>query len=149
MNPCIVGDPAEDGNLFYEYLMRYENKVRRFLMNSGGLGEIPNPQNPRIPKRPANRPWKNGIAYVVRALFRNTATWSDYPDFGSKVLTAGVRDEHGRIFDMGRFDPRRLYDPATKDEMVSKLNRERVQHLERFPKLDPRIKEAVIQTHLL
>ena len=149
MNPFIVGDPAEDGNLFYEYLKRYENKVRCFLMNSGGVGEIPNPQNPRIPKRPANRPWKNGIGYVLRALFRHTATWSDYPDFGSKVLTAGVRDEHGKIFDMGGFDPGRLYDRATREEMVSKLNRERVHHLERFPSLDPRIKEAVIKTHLL
>lgn len=149
MNEFIVGDPAEDGNLFYEYLKRYQNKVRCFLMNSGGVGEIPNPRNPRIPKRPANRPWKNGIGYVARALFRDTATWSDYSDFGTKVLAAGVRDEHGRIFDMGRFDPRRLYDPANREEMVSKLNRERVQHLERFPKLDPRIKEAVVKTHLL
>ena len=149
MNAFIVGDPAEDGNLFYEYLKRYQSKVRCFLMNSGGVGEIPNPQNPRIPERPANRPWKNGIGYVTRALFRNTATWSDYPDFGTKVLTGGVRDEHGKIFNMGRFDPHRLYDPATREEMVSKLNRERVHHLERFPNLDPRIKEAVIKTHLL
>ncbi len=50
---------------------------------------------------------------------------------------------------MGRFDPHRLYDPATREEMVTKLNRERVEHLERFPNLDRRIKEAVIKTHLL
>jgi phosphoenolpyruvate carboxykinase (ATP) len=149
MNAFIVGDPAEEGNLFYEYLKRYENKVRCVLMNSGGVGEIRDPENPTIPMRPANRPWKTGIGYVSRALFRNTATWSDCPDFGTKVLTAGVRDEHGKIFDMGRFDPRQLYDPATREEMVRKLNRERVHHLERFPNLDPKIKEAVIQTHLL
>jgi len=149
MNEFIVGDPAEEGNMFYEYLKRYESKVRCFLMNSGGAGEIPDPQNPRTPKRPANRPWKNGIGYVTRALFRNTAVWSDYLDFGTRVLTAGVYDEKGKVFDMSKFDPRRLYDVAAREDMVKKLNWERVQYLERFPGLDPKIKEAITKTHLL
>jgi len=150
MNEFIVGDPAEEGNIFYEYLKRYESKVRCFLMNSGGVGEIPDPgNNPRTPKRPASRPWKNGIGYVTRALFRNTAVWSDYPDFGTRVVSAGVYDEKGKVFDMSKFEPRRLYDTATREEMGKKLNRERVQYLERFPGLDPRIKEAITKTHLL
>ena len=148
MNEFIVGDSAEEGNIFYEYLKRYESKVRCFLINSGGVGEIPDPQNPRTPKRPANRPGKNGVGYVTRALFRNTAVYSDYPDFGTRVLTAGVYDEKGQIFDMSKFDPRRLYGTARED-MVKKLNWERVQYLEQFPSLDPRIKEAITKTHLL
>ncbi len=150
MNEFIVGDPAEEGNIFYEYLKRYESKVRCFLMNSGGVGEIPDSgNNPHAPKRPASRPWKNGIGYVTRALFRNTAVWSDYPDFGTRVVGAGVYDEKGKVFDMSKFEPRRLYDTATREDMGKKLNRERVQYLERFPGLDPRIKEAITETHLL
>ena len=148
MNEFIVGDSAEEGNIFYEYLKRYESKVRCFLINSGGVGEIPDPQNPRTPKRPANRPGKNGVGYVTRALFRNTAVYSDYPDFGTRVLTAGVYDEKGQIFDMSKFDPRRLYG-AAREEIAKKLNWERVQYLEQFPSLDPRIKEAITKTHLL
>ena len=149
MNEFIVGDPAEEGNLFYEYVKRYENKVRCFLMNSGGVGEIPDSQNPGIPKRPANRPWKNGIGYITRSLFRGTAVWADYRDFGTKVVTGGVYDEKGNVFDLSRFDPRSLYDVATREEMVRKLNWERVQHLERFPTLDPTIKEAIRKSHFL
>jgi len=148
MNEFIVGDSADEGNIFYEYLKRYESKVRCFLINSGGVGEIPDPQNPRTPKRPANRPGKNGVGYVTRALFRNTAVYSDCPDFGTRVLTAGVYDEKGKIFDMSKFDPRRLYG-AAREDMVKKLNWERVQYLEQFPSLDPRIKEAITKTHLL
>jgi len=150
MNEFIIGDPTQEGNIFYEYLKRYESKVRCFLMNSGGVGEIPDSgNNPRTPKRPASRPWKNGIGYVTRALFRNTAVWSDYPDFGTRVVSAGVYDEKGKVFDMSKFEPRRLYDTATREEMGKKLNRERVQYLERFPGLDPRIKETITKTHLL
>ena len=150
MNEFIIGDPAEEGNIFYEYLKRYESKVRCFLMNSGGVGEIPDlGNNPRTPKRPASRPWKNGIGYVTRALFRNTAVWSDYPDFGTRVVSAGVYDEKSKVFDMSKFEPRRLYDTATREEMGKKLNRERVQYLELFPGLDPRIKETITKTHLL
>ncbi len=148
-NPFIVGDPAQEGNMFYEYLKRYEKKVRCFLMNTGGVGEVLDPQNPLIPKRQASRPWKSGIGYITRALFRGVAVWSECPDFGTKVVTDGVYDEKGSIFNMNRFDPYRLYDAATRQDMVRKLNKERVQYLERFPTLDPQIKEAITRTHLL
>lgn len=143
MNEFIVGDPAEEGNMFYEYLKRYENKVRCFLMNTGGVGENPDPQNPLILRRAANRPGKNGIGYITRALFRNSAVWSDYPDFGTKAITAGVDEEMGKIFDMDRFDPHQLYDTETREKMVKELKRERIQYLERFPNLDPNVKKAI------
>jgi phosphoenolpyruvate carboxykinase (ATP) len=148
MNEFIVGDPAEEGNTFYEYLKRYESKVRCFLINSGGVGEVPNPKDPRAPIRPVIRPGKSGVGYLTRALFRNTAVYSDYTDFGTRAVTAGVFDETGKIFDMNKFDPRRLYG-AEREDMVKKLNRERVQFLEKFPTLDPRIKGAIAKTHLL
>jgi phosphoenolpyruvate carboxykinase (ATP) len=143
MNEFIVGDLAEEGNMFYEYLKRYESKIRCFLMNTGGVGEIPNPQNLIFPLQFAHRPGKKGIGYMTRALFRDTAMWSDFPDFGTKVVTGGVYDEDGDIFNMNAFNPYQLYDVATREELVKNLKRERIRHLERFPNLDPRIKEAI------
>jgi len=148
-NPFIVGDPAEEGNIFYEYLKRFEGKVRSFLLNTGGVGEVPNPENRAAPKRAANRPWKNGIGYVTRALFRDSGEWDADPDYGTRVLTSGVTDEHGKIYDMKRFDPRRLYGNAEREGLVRALNRERVEYLERFPALDAAVAKSIKDTHLL
>lgn len=149
MNPFIIGDPAEEGNLFYEFLSRHQDKVKTYLLNTGGVGEIPNPSHPLTPKRLARRPWKDGIGLVTRALFRNSGVWADYPDFGTRLLVGGVYDEEGNPYDMSLFDPRRLYDDAARQEMVRALNRQRVARLEEFPNLDPRVKEAILRTHLL
>jgi len=142
-NPFVVGDPTEEGNMFYDYLKRYESKIRCFVMNTGGVGEIPDPENPLAPLRPANRPMKPGIGYVTQAMLRNTAVWSESSDFGTRVVTAGVYDERGRVFDMAPFDPFALYEPAVREKMVRDLQAERVEYLERFPGLDPKIGSAV------
>lgn len=148
-NPFIVGSPDEEGNMFYEYVQRYRDKVRCFVMNTGGVGELRDPADRSAIVRESNRPWKNGIGYVTRAIFRETAVWHQEPDFGTRVLVDGVYDEKGDIFDMSEFSPREHYDEATREEMVRDLNRERVEYLRKFPKLDPTIVEAVESTHLL
>jgi phosphoenolpyruvate carboxykinase (ATP) len=148
-NPFIVGDPAEEGNLFYSYLLRYQEKVRCFFMNTGGVGEIPDPQAPGRPKRQAARPWKSGIGYITRALFRGAGTWEENPDFGTKVLTGGVTGAGDAPFDMTPFDPRAAYPVADREALATALNRERLAHLERFPTLDPAIVAAFKQSHRL
>jgi len=148
-NPFIVGDRAHEGNMFFEFLNRYRDQIRSFVMNTGGVGEISNSADPRRPKRPANRPWKNGIGYISRAVFRDSAVWADDPDFGTRVVVGGVTDEQGREFDMDRFDPRKLYDTETRETMVKALNRERVEYLDQFSGLDPKIREALVETHRL
>ncbi|HUW82932.1 MAG TPA: phosphoenolpyruvate carboxykinase (ATP) [Phycisphaerae bacterium] len=148
-NPFMIGHAAEEGNMFYEYVNRYRDKIRCFLMNTGGVGEIPNPEDPAKPKRPPNRPWKPGIGYITCAVFRESAVWTRDPDFGTRVLVDGVIDEKGDIFDMDALDPKRLYDDETRVEMVKKLNQERVEYLQKYDKLDPKIVDAITSTHLL
>lgn len=148
-NPFIVGSPDVEGNIFLDFLNRYRDKVRSFLMNTGGVGEIPMPGNPSSPQRPATRPWKTGIGYITRAVFREEAVWADDPDYGTRFVVGGVTDEKGDAFDMDRFDPRKVYDNEMREEMVKTLNRERVEYLEKFTRLDPKIREAVVRTHRL
>jgi phosphoenolpyruvate carboxykinase (ATP) len=143
-NPFIVGPEGEEGNMFYEFVKRYENKVRCFVMNTGGVGELMNPEKPgEVIKKPV-RPWKSGIGYMTRALFRNTARWADSPDYGTKVLVGGVTDTYGNHYDMDRFDLNQAYESEeVKNEMIVKLNKERIKHLEQFTTLDPNILAAM------
>ena len=139
-NPFIVGDKGEEGNMLYEFVKTYEDKIRCFVMNTGGVGELTNPEEPgKIIKQPV-RPWKNGIGYMTRAVFRNTARWADSPDYGTKVLVGGVTDEHGNHYDMDGFDLKRVYDSdETRNKMITDLNKERIEYLERFTFLDGKI----------
>lgn len=142
-NPFIVGDEGEEGNIFYEFVKKYEKKVRCFLMNTGGVGEIRNPQNPLKIKRPAHRPWKSGIGYISRAIFRGSAKWKDYPDFGTKVLVSGVTDGKNKPFNMERYNPLKAYDASTREKMVKELNRERIEWLEKYPSFASDIVKAM------
>jgi len=148
-NPFTVGDPDEEGNLFFEFINRYHDKVRSFLMNTGGVGQIPTPGDPLNPKRPAVRPWKNGIGHITLAVFRNEAIWADDPDYGTRFVAGGVTDEKGNDFDMHPFDPREVYDAEQREALVKALNKERVDYLENFARLDPKIRDAVVKTHRL
>ncbi len=141
-NPFIVGPPEEEGRLFYEFLCRHGSKIRCFLMNTGGVGELRDPSDPSKVVRQPERPWKSGIGFVTRAVFRGTALWAEDPDFGTRVLVGGVTDEHGNPYDMERFDPRKLYDTATRERLVRGLRRERREYMEKFSGLDPGIAQA-------
>jgi len=143
-NPFIVGDEGKEGNMFYEFVKRYEDKIRCFVMNTGGVGELMDPEKPgKIIKRSV-RPWKNGIGYMVRAVFRNTARWADSPDYRTKVLVGGVTDEHGNHYDMDGFDLRRVYESdEVRNKMITDLNKERIAYLEQFTSLDDKIISAM------
>lgn len=148
-NPFIVGPEGEEGNLFYEYLNRYRDKVRCFVLNTGGVGgsAVKNEQGEWVAPEPACRPWKEGVGYITRALFRETTEWAVHPDFGTRVLVGGVLDSRGQVYDLDRFDPRRYYDTNTYDEIVGSLNQRRLEHLEQFAELEPNIVETFLQTH--
>ncbi len=143
-NPFIVGDEGEEGNIFYEFVKRYEDKIRCFIMNTGGVGELRDPEDrTRVIKEPV-RPWKSGIGYITRAIFRNTARWDDSTDYGTKILVGGVTDLHGERYDMALLNPKRVYDSEeTRNKLVTDLNKERIAYLEQFKTLDENILAAM------
>lgn len=136
-NPFIVGSEEIEGNMFYEFVKKFEGKIRCFLMNTGGIGEKRDSKGNLLIG--PTRPWKTGIGYMTRALLRNTARWADEPYYGTKVLVGGVTDHEGNHFDMDPFDLRLVYDKESLEKMVYSLNKERIEYLEKFPKLDPKI----------
>jgi phosphoenolpyruvate carboxykinase (ATP) len=140
-NPFIVGDEGQEGNMFYEFVKRYQDKIKCYIMNTGGVGEIRD-ANKKITRMPA-RPWKNGIAYMTRAILRNTARWEEDPNYSTKVLVGGVTDVDGNGYDMEQFNLNSLYDAETSKGMISQLNKERIEHLEQYATLDPKILSAM------
>ncbi len=140
-NPFIVGDEGKEGNMFYEFVKKYQHKIRCFIMNTGGVGEILDSKG-NITRKPI-RPWKSGIGYMTRAVFRNTALWIDSPNYGTKVLVGGVTDIQGDHYDMEQFELKTVYDDALLNKMVIELNEERIQYLEKFSSLDPKILVAM------
>ena len=142
-NPFIVGDEGEEGNIFYEFVKKYQDKVRCFVMNTGGVGELRDAKDPSKVIRQPVRPWKSGIGYITRAIFRNTAKWVDDPDYGTRSLVGGVTDLRGEDYSMARLDPKQVYDDETRSKLVTDLNKERVAYLEKFGSLDDNIKETM------
>ncbi len=140
-NPFIVGDEGKEGNMFYEFVKKYQHKIKCYIMNTGGVGEVRD-KDGKVIRMPV-RPWKNGIGYMTRAILRNTARWEDDPNYGTKVLVGGVTDIDGNSYDMEQFNLNNLYDKDTLKEMISKLNRERIEHLEKYPTLDSKILEEM------
>ena len=145
-NPFTVGDEGEEGNMFYEFAKKYEDKIRCFVMNTGGVGELRDPEDPSKVIRQPVRPWKSGIGYITRAIFRNTAKWADDPDYGTRSLVGGVTDLHGERYGMARLDPKQVYDDETRNKLVTDLNKERIAYLEQFGSLDDNIKAAMKST---
>jgi len=140
-NPFIVGDEGKEGNMFYEFVKKYEHKIRCFIMNTGGIGEITDSSG-KVVKKP-NRPWKNGIGYITRAILRNNVVWSESPDYGTKVVIGGVTDSQGNAYDMEQFDLKAVYDDEKLNELILELNKERILYLEKFTSLDPKIISAM------
>jgi phosphoenolpyruvate carboxykinase (ATP) len=140
-NPFIVGSEGVEGNMFYEFVKKYQDKIKCYIMNTGGVGEIRDKEG-NILRSPV-RPWKNGIGYMTRAILRNTARWEEDPWFKTKVLVGGVTDIDGNHYDMEQFNINTLYDKDTLKEFITKLNRERIEYLEEYLTLDPKIISAM------
>jgi phosphoenolpyruvate carboxykinase (ATP) len=137
-NPFIVGDKATEGNMFYQFLQTHRHKVRAFLLNTGGVGEIPSTNQHSLPAQAVTRPWKDGVGWFLNGLFRNTIQWEEYPDFGTKIPGGGVLQVESR-----KFDPRAYYDVSYRETSVGQLNRHRLEYLKKFRGLEEKIIKGV------
>ncbi len=138
-NPFIVGDYAEEGNRFYEYIKKNPEKTQCYLLNTGGVGEIieKDAEGNRIIKQKVKRVEINEMAGIIRGIVRGTIKWKKDPFFGMLV----PEDVEG--VDMAKYDPRKFYPPQEIDRMVSELKKEREAWLNKFPGLKKEIVNAL------
>jgi phosphoenolpyruvate carboxykinase (ATP) len=135
-NPFIIGDEAQEGNWFHEFLKNHKDKVQYYLLNTGGVGE--RREGPeRILKQPILRAEIPEMAAIIRGIVRGTIEWEKEPYFETFVpkRVNGVQ--------MAKFDLTRFYSEPTIKDYVKKLKNERMEWLRKFKTLDPAVAATV------
>jgi len=123
-NPFIVGDPAEEGLWFYEFLKRNESKVQCYLLNTGGVGEILTKRGRKVivEQKPLRvQIWET--AAIIRGVLRGTIKWTYEPYFGV-MIPSYVED-----VDMSKFNPENFYTREQIEDYVKQLKAERAYYL--------------------
>jgi len=136
-NPFIVGDEAEEGNWFYEFVKRHSDKVQCYLLNTGGVGEIiEEEEGKKVVRQNVVRVEIPEMASIIRGIVKGSIEWQPEPYFDTLIpkKVNGV--------DMKKFDLARFYPQEKIDAYVSKLKNERVIWLQGFKGLDPAIVNA-------
>ncbi len=137
-NPFIIGNKAEEGNRFYDILKKYPSKIRYYLVNTGGAGEImEDDENGRkIIKQKVLRVEISEMAAIIRGIARDSIEWEDEPYFGVQV------PKNVPSIDIRKFDLERFYTKEQILALVQNLKRERKEYLEKFPELYEQIKNS-------
>jgi phosphoenolpyruvate carboxykinase (ATP) len=137
-NPFLIGDEAQEGNWFYDFVKSNEEKVQCYLLNTGGIGEIRVLGSDGIPivKQAVTRVEIEEMASIIRGIARRTIEWSEDPLWKVEV----PKKVDG--MDIGRFDLHRFYLRGTIERYSRELKRERVEYLEKFPSLDANVVKA-------
>jgi len=136
-NPFIVGDEADEGNWFYEFVKRHEDKIQCYLLNTGGVGERREEEGGnKVLKQAVLRVEIPEMAAIIRGITRNAIEWEPDPYFGTFV----PRKVNG--VQMKKFDLSNFYSQDQIDAYVKKLKEERVKWLNGFEGLNPAIIDA-------
>lgn len=135
-NPFIIGDESYEGNWFYDFLKRHENKVQCYLLNTGGVGEKREGPD-KILKQALLRAEIPEMAAIIRGIVRGTAEWEQEPCFETQV------PKRANGVQMAKFDLANFYSEQTIQEYVTKLKKERIEWLKKFKDLNPAIASTV------
>jgi len=137
-NPFIIGNEAEEGNVFYEFLKRHGDKVQCYLLNTGGVGEVMEKSEDGVMiKQRVTRVEIPEMAAIVRGIARGDIEWKSEPFFGVQT----PKKVNG--MDINKFDLTRFYSEAQIRAYVDQLKSERMEYLKKFAGLDAAIVNAM------
>ena len=138
-NPFIIGDPAEEGNWFYDFIKRNEGKVHCYLLNTGGIGEIREVDKDglRVLKQEVSRFAIEEVASIIKGIARGSVEWEKEASFGSQIP--------GRVngLNLEKFKLNNYYSDEDVQSIIGKLKQERREWLEKFDGLRDEVKFAL------
>ena len=138
-NPFLIGDEAEEGNWFYDFLKRHQDKVQCYLLNTGGVGEImerDSDGNPII-KQKTLRVEIPEMSSIIREIARGTIVWEQDPHFGTLMPA-----QAGGV-DIGKFCLENFYSKEQATEYAESLKQSRREWISRFSDLQKEIAQAL------
>ena len=138
-NPFVIGDPAEEGNWFYDFLKRNEGKVHCYLLNTGGIGEIRevDQNGHRVLKQEVSRFAIEEVASIINGIAKGSVEWSEEPNFGPQIL------ERVDGLNLEKFKLDNYYSDEEVRFIIGKLKQERREWLEKFDGLRDEVKFAL------
>ncbi len=137
-SPFLIGDAAEDCNLFLDLLKAHGEKVQCYMLNTGGVGELVEHSldGSRRVRQKVTRISIPEMAAVIRAIARNAVIWREDPDWMVET------PEYVEGLDITRFELSRHYGQSKIDSLIAEIRLERAAYAEQFPGLDPAIRKA-------
>lgn len=138
-NPFTIGSEAGEGNWFYEFIKKNQEKIQCYLLNTGGVGEVVEKNNDGAKeiKQNVTRVEIPEMAAIIRGIVRGTIEWKVDPNFG--VLVPKKVDG----VDMTKFDLSKFYSKDQIDAYVGQLEGERIAWLEQFKELNPAVINSI------
>lgn len=138
-SPLIIGDAAEECNIFHDLLRAHGDKIECYMLNTGGVGEIVEHglDGARKVRQKVTRIQIPEMSAVIRALARGGVTWRDDADW--MVETPAEVDG----LDIATFDLHRHYDQDRIDFLIAQTRIERAAYAEQLPDLSAAIRRAV------
>ena len=135
-NPFIVGNRAEEVNIFYNMIKNLpENKVQCYQINTGGIGEIREKDSygKIIIKKKVKRIPIDEMASIIRGIARGSIKWVPEPYFGTLI------PEKVEGVDMLKYDLKAHYTDEQINELVNELKQERKEYIAKLKGINPKI----------
>ncbi len=126
-NPFIIGKEVEEGHRLLEILKMHPD-IECYLLNTGSVGKGGNKPGKKISIKVSTS--------IMKHLAKGTIKWTADPDWGYLVPSEipGI--------DMSEYNPVNYFSKEDYQERISKLRRERINWLSKYPGL----KEEIIRT---
>jgi phosphoenolpyruvate carboxykinase (ATP) len=137
--PFLVGEPADEVNMFYELVKANSDKISCYMLNTGGVGELVEHwlDGARRVQRKVSRVQIPEMAAIIRGIARDTITWREDPNW--MVETPA----HVDGLDISKFELSAHYDQSKIDALIASIRKERAGFVEQLHGLDPAILRSV------
>lgn len=138
-SPLLMGEPADEAKAFYDLIKSHENKIRCYMLNTGGVGELVEQglDGARKVQKKVTRITIPEMSTIIRGIARNTIRWREDPHWMVET------PEFVEGLDVSTFDLDQHYDQAHIDYLIAAARLERSEYIESIPGLSPEIKRSV------